>query len=380
MKKKAIFFVKDFTFGGVEKVLVTIVNTLINAGWQITIMWNGYVEENDMKKEISPAVKQLYAARLWHLPAFLISQKKTPKFLRNIMTKTGVLLNRYLPRRILDFASYDYVIDFRNGSSLLYLLPLAAQQKRIVWLHGAYAEFVRKHRLERRKIFSYDKIICLTEEFKRQFCHDYPAFADNITSIYNPFVINKPLPDVQEQKQCQKYQPYYLHVSRIDVDKDIQTVLDAYKKFLSRSGSNKKLVFVGDGKQSDFFKNKIKEEGYADKIIFYGRSSAPLTWMQHAEALILSSKAEGLPTVLIEGQICGTLVISSDCREGPSEILQNGKSGILFPVGDVDALAEILHCVDDGTIDKQTYIDSALANIYRFDTKEFVRKFSLLRD
>lgn len=380
MKKKAIFFVKDFTFGGVEKVLVTAVNALTADGWHITIVWNGYVEENDMKKEISPAVKQLYAAKLWHLPAFLFSQKKMPKFLHNIMTKIGVLLNRYLPRRIPDFASYDYVIDFRNGSSLLYRLPLMPQQKRIVWLHGAYAEFARKHKLERRKIFSYDKIICLTEEFRQQFSLNYPSYSDKITCIYNPFVINKPLPDVQEQKQCQKYQPYYLHVARIDVDKDIQTVLDAYKKFLLQSGSNKKLVFVGDGKQSDFFKNKIKEEGYADKIIFYGRSSAPLTWMQHAEALILSSKAEGLPTVLIEGQICGTLVISSDCREGPAEILQNGKSGILFPVGDVDALAKILRCVDDGTIDKQTYIDSALANIYRFDTKEFVRKFSLLRD
>ncbi len=377
-KKKALFFAKNFTFGGVEKVLVTIVNGLISNGWQVSIVWNGYVDKTSMLQMISPRVKQYYALKLWHFPFFSIPCKNMPKFLRNLISKADVILNRYLSSLIPDFGSYDYIIDFRNGSSLLYNLKLEPHQKRFVWMHGAYAGFKRSRKLERHKIFCYDKIICLTEKFKQQFSLDYPSCSDKITCIYNPFITDKPVPDKQEEKECKKYQPYYLHVSRIDVDKDIQTVLAAYKKFLSKSGSNKKLVFIGDGKQYNFFKNQIQEKGYADNIIFYGRSSAPLTWMQHAEALILSSKAEGLPTVLIEGQICGTLVISSDCREGPAEILQNGKSGILFAPGDADALAEILCRIDNGMVDKQAYINNASANIYRFDVKQFIHKFSLL--
>lgn len=60
---------------------------------------------------------------------------------------------------------------------------------------------------------------------------------------------------------------------------------------------------------------------------------------KNSKLFVHSSKYEGLPTVLIEAMICNKVVISSNCPTGPKEILQNGKCGVLFPVGDFKALS-----------------------------------------
>jgi glycosyltransferase involved in cell wall biosynthesis len=52
---------------------------------------------------------------------------------------------------------------------------------------------------------------------------------------------------------------------------------------------------------------------------------------------------EGLPTVLIEGLMLNKLIVATDCPTGPSEILDKGKSGLLVPIGDDDAMAESIH-------------------------------------
>ena len=49
--------------------------------------------------------------------------------------------------------------------------------------------------------------------------------------------------------------------------------------------------------------------------------------------MILSSRFEGLPNILLEALTLKKFIISSDCPTGPSEILDSGKGGLLFRVG-----------------------------------------------
>jgi glycosyltransferase involved in cell wall biosynthesis len=65
----------------------------------------------------------------------------------------------------------------------------------------------------------------------------------------------------------------------------------------------------------------------------------PYAYMARAAVFALSSRWEGLPTVLIEALCCGTRVVATDCPSGPREILRGGAHGRLVPVGDVAALA-----------------------------------------
>ncbi len=64
--------------------------------------------------------------------------------------------------------------------------------------------------------------------------------------------------------------------------------------------------------------------------------------MRNSAVFALSSKWEGLPTVLIEALALGATVVSTNCKSGPEEILRGGSIGRLVPVGDIEALSEAI--------------------------------------
>ena len=87
--------------------------------------------------------------------------------------------------------------------------------------------------------------------------------------------------------------------------------------------------------KSFIYNNNLKK-----KIILLGYKKDAFDYIKSFDLFILSSRYEGLPNSLIEAQISGVPIISSDCPSGPKEILLNGKLGILFKTGDDNDLSK----------------------------------------
>ena len=66
----------------------------------------------------------------------------------------------------------------------------------------------------------------------------------------------------------------------------------------------------------------------------------PFLEMKKAKVFVLSSFYEGFPNVLCEAMHAGLPCISTRCECGPSELIDDGKSGFLVPIGDVDVMSE----------------------------------------
>jgi glycosyltransferase involved in cell wall biosynthesis len=131
---------------------------------------------------------------------------------------------------------------------------------------------------------------------------------------------------------------YIVACGRLAPQKDYPTLLRAFAAARAR-GMNGSLCIVGDGDERAALEALARNLAVADHVRFTGHLDNPFPIISRARFLVLSSVWEGFGLVLLEAMALGLPVISTDCPSGPAEILKGGRSGILVPVGDVDALS-----------------------------------------
>ena len=91
--------------------------------------------------------------------------------------------------------------------------------------------------------------------------------------------------------------------------------------------------------------------------------------------MILTSKYEGLPNVLLEGLALNKFIISSNCLTGPSEILDNGKGGFLFKVGNYKELGTKIINYKKNKKHCEKLKKFAVSRLYRFDFKKNLERY-----
>lgn len=168
-------------------------------------------------------------------------------------------------------------------------------------------------------------------------------------------------------------------VSRLSGDKDIITLLNAFDEFwILNNKPDVKLVLVGNGDRTNFYKKYAYELKSKKQILFVGSTNNPYVYMKYALAHILSSYGEGFGLVLIEAMVVGALNIASNCKYGPREILLDGRGGLLFEPGDVCALAKHMTDVYNNAVDVKKMIAESTKALKRFDSKAIIKEIKFL--
>lgn len=134
--------------------------------------------------------------------------------------------------------------------------------------------------------------------------------------------------------------PLLVTVGRLTAAKNYGLLLDAFGQ--ARKQRPMRLVFLGDGEERTTLESKVVALGLSDDVSMLGYVENPWAYMAKADMFVLSSKWEGLPTVLVEALALGTKVVSTDCDYGPRELLKDGRLGWLCPSGDASALAQAI--------------------------------------
>lgn len=171
-------------------------------------------------------------------------------------------------------------------------------------------------------------------------------FCKNPISIYNPIIdeeILKYRKNFRDENILNKKIYDVCVCGWISEVKNYETAIRAI--YLIKDKINIRLNIIGgySYKYKEYYDKLIKLIDDLDlnkNIKLWGTVENPYIIMQKMDALILTSKIEALPTVLIEGMGIGLPLISSNCKYGPSEILDDGQYGDLFDVDDYKKLSD----------------------------------------
>lgn len=204
--------------------------------------------------------------------------------------------------------------------------------------------------LLRKNFPSFDSVISLSSGVANDLIRIVPQLKNKIEVIPN---VGLPLPNQVASAlsipkksivPCNKI----LACGRLTQQKDYPTLLRAFSLL---RGNDLRLQILGSGDLLKSLKSLVIELGLSDKVDFLGFQSDPFSYMREADIFVLSSRWEGFGNVLVEAMSMGTAVVSTDCPHGPGEIISDGDTGLLVPVGQYKVLATALQrLIDDPTL------------------------------
>lgn len=161
-------------------------------------------------------------------------------------------------------------------------------------------------------------------------------------------------------------------VGNIRPAKGYEHFLDAAKLVVD-SVPNARFVIVGEGKGKllQSLKEKIAALALGEYVMMTGfRSDIPRLLLA-MDIFVLSSTTEGLSIATIEAMAMSKPVVVTDCG-GPTEIVTDGQTGFVVPVGEPEAMAErIIQLVNNGNLAQE---------LGRRAQEEVHRRFSLQRN
>ncbi len=158
-------------------------------------------------------------------------------------------------------------------------------------------------------------------------------------------------------------QPILTHISNFRPVKRVLDVVKIFNKVLDQIDS--RLLLVGDGPDRTSAEKMCRDFGIEDKVVFLGKVKNPIEPLMISDLFILPSEAESFGLAALEALAAGVPVIATNAG-GLPELVEDGVSGFLCKVGDVDSMAEKAIRILSNKNDFSDYRSSSLERAQTF--------------
>ncbi len=351
-KRKILFLISRFLDGGIDTVLTEYLNHLVHIDhYEVTLaIGMGMGELEVFKDRIPSAIKIVYLVPDGSLTKYprqrAYHKLPLPKKLFDEIVLNPI--RRHMIRQRLHQLArqYDVVIDF---DCCFYTYMKSVQTRKVAWFHFSFEQSMQQNSRRMKRIAAqlqyYDNVVTISKAMCEEGRRLFPWLSDKLVVIYNAKERQKILQEAANTPADTRLdQPFLLAVERLEESqKDILTLLKAYKLLRETYGHTEKLYLIGKGNSEELLRQQAIQLGIGDEVVFLGFIPNPYPWIKACRLMVHSAKFEGLPTVLIEGLMLDKIIVASDCPTGPREILNDGQAGVLVPVGDAAAFAEAMH-------------------------------------
>ncbi|WP_407569946.1 glycosyltransferase family 4 protein [Deinococcus altitudinis] len=166
--------------------------------------------------------------------------------------------------------------------------------------------------------------------------------------------------------------PAIVTVGAVSRRKGSLELVDAFNQ-IAQTNKEVHLYFVGN---RDFpeAEQRAHDGGFAERIHFVGFEPQPLTYLLSADIFVLASHQEPFGLAITEAREAGLPVVASDV-DGIPEALSHGRSGLLFPVGDIDSLAAAISKLLDVPAHKKYWAEKSSEGLSEFTVPIMANKY-----
>ena len=327
-KKKALFMINSLKNGGAERVCINMANELVKRDYEVHfILFDANSNTNNMYE---------FNSKIKILNLNINTNNKIKKIIKIIFSIPKV--NGYIEENEED-GEYLLITSHLPMSNIL--TRLSNVKKRAIYVfHLNMSHYGNKNNLIFKAFIKFmffnKKVVTVSEGVRQECINDYNMNKKFIRTIYNPINISEIKEKMLEPINIKE--KYFLHIGRLSNQKRQDRMLEIFKK--GEFYKNYKLLLCGTGDLLEKYKERTKELGIDDKVIFLGWQQNSYKWMKNAEILVCTSDNEAFPMTLIEALTCKTKVVSSNCKFGPNEILVNEYSNFLVEPDDIEGYIE----------------------------------------
>lgn len=323
---RILFVLPRMVTGGVERVTLRLVAELQQRG-----------------HECAFALRRAHGEFLHEAEALCPVYEIAPKGLYQFVPNLSKLISKLQP---------THIVSALADVGFLTHLAIKHSGQKVYWAHGVHGPhdiitakptFIGRLRFELDKLFATivykktNKIIAVSNGVREDILKKFKCAETKVVTIYNP-VLDKshfiPKPTTTLPNNPKKI----IALGRLTRQKGFDILIQAMHKVPQPWH----LEIWGDGAEKENLQRLIDVLDLNTYITLKGNTNQPFNILRQADLFVLSSRFEGLPTVLIEAICCQCNIISTDCPHGAAEILENGRWGVLVENENSEALTQAI--------------------------------------
>jgi GalNAc-alpha-(1->4)-GalNAc-alpha-(1->3)-diNAcBac-PP-undecaprenol alpha-1,4-N-acetyl-D-galactosaminyltransferase len=317
---RLVLVIGSLDCGGAQRALADMANFWTRLNWDVTIAtWSGC------------EIPDFYAID-GHIGRVALSARRAPARTSHFAALRHLIARMARLRRLVADQKPDAVLSFIDVSNVLTILASAALGARVVVCERTDPSLnytiSRFWKCLRRLTYRWaGAVVAQTGDAARWLDRQC-----GVRSLVIPNAIRR-MPDVGVSRS-----PTILAVGRLTSEKGIDTVLRAFALICGRF-PDWRVVIAGDGPERTALVSLRDQLGLAGRVEFVGQVRDVENRLATAGLVVHASRREGFPNAVLEAMAMGAPVICTDCRSGPSDLIQDRINGRLIAVDDVPGLA-----------------------------------------
>ncbi len=222
----------------------------------------------------------------------------------------------------------------------------------VTTLHGTDITLVGQdpsfHAITKFSIEKSDRITAVSDYLRDETFNAFDCTGCRVAVIPNfvdPAIYDRSLYSRSELLPFAGDRKVLMHISNFRAVKRVRDIVRIFAKVAAETPSV--LVMVGDGPERPAAEDEVRALGVGDSVFFLGKIETVAPLLASADVFLLPTSSESFGLSALEAMASGVPVVGSDSG-GLPEVVTNGVTGLLYPVGDVDSMAAgVLSIVTD---------------------------------